>query len=41
MQAGRIILLATPAEFLQTNEPLARAYLETLRLDETSPSQLR
>jgi len=34
MQEGRIILLATPAEFLRTDEPLARAYLETLQLDE-------
>ncbi len=34
MQAGRIILLATPAEFMSTTEPLARAYLETLELPE-------
>ena len=35
MRAGKIILLATPDEFMRTEEPLARAYLETLRLDET------
>jgi len=34
MQAGRIILLATPQEFMSTTEPLARAYLETLELPE-------
>ncbi len=38
MQAGRIILLATPAEFRRTNQPLAQAYLETLRLDENLPA---
>lgn len=32
MHAGRIVLLATPAEFLQTSEPHARAYLDTLQL---------
>jgi osmoprotectant transport system ATP-binding protein len=36
MQAGKIVLLATPEEFRRTDEPLARAYLETLRLDENS-----
>ena len=36
MRAGKIVLLATPAEFMLTEEPLARAYLETLRLDESS-----
>jgi osmoprotectant transport system ATP-binding protein len=36
MRAGRIVLLATPEEFMRTEEPLARAYLETLRLDENS-----
>jgi osmoprotectant transport system ATP-binding protein len=36
MQAGKIVLLATPEEFMRTEEPLARAYLETLRLDENS-----
>ena len=30
MQSGRIVLLATPEEFMRTDEPLARAYLETL-----------
>ena len=34
MQAGRIVLLATPEEFARTDEPLARAYLETLQLGE-------
>jgi osmoprotectant transport system ATP-binding protein len=33
MHAGRIILLATPAEFLHSDEPHARAYLDTLTLD--------
>jgi osmoprotectant transport system ATP-binding protein len=32
MHAGRIVLLATPKEFLATTEPHARAYLDTLRL---------
>ena len=32
MRAGRIVLLATPREFLATSEPHARAYLDTLRL---------
>lgn len=32
MRAGRIALLATPAQFLRAREPHARAYLETLRL---------
>ena len=36
MQAGRIVLLATPAEFMRTTEPLARAYLETLQLPEAT-----
>ena len=30
MRAGRIVLLATPAEFLNADEPYARAYLETV-----------
>lgn len=34
MQAGRIILLATPEEFLRTDEPYARAYLDTIQLNE-------
>jgi osmoprotectant transport system ATP-binding protein len=34
MQAGQIVLLATPAEFMSTTQPLARAYLETLQLPE-------
>jgi osmoprotectant transport system ATP-binding protein len=32
MHAGKIILLATPKDFLETNEPHARAYLDTLRV---------
>jgi osmoprotectant transport system ATP-binding protein len=36
MSAGRLLLLATPKEFLRSEEPLARAYLETLQLSETS-----
>jgi osmoprotectant transport system ATP-binding protein len=32
MHAGRIVLLATPKEFLETTEPHARAYLDTLRV---------
>ena len=37
MQEGRIVLLSTPEEFRRTEEPLARAYLETLQLDDDSP----
>lgn len=37
MQAGRIILLATPEEFLRTDEPYARAYLDTIQLNEDAP----
>ncbi|HEY9404809.1 MAG TPA: ATP-binding cassette domain-containing protein [Pyrinomonadaceae bacterium] len=37
MREGRIVLLATPEEFMRAEEPLARAYLETLRLDDDSP----
>jgi osmoprotectant transport system ATP-binding protein len=37
MRAGRIVLLATPEEFMRTEEPLARAYLETLQLKDNSP----
>ncbi|HEX8633522.1 MAG TPA: ATP-binding cassette domain-containing protein [Pyrinomonadaceae bacterium] len=37
MREGRIVLLATPEEFMRTAEPLARAYLETLRLDDNAP----
>jgi osmoprotectant transport system ATP-binding protein len=33
MDAGRILLSATPEEFLRVDEPLAHAYLETLRID--------
>jgi osmoprotectant transport system ATP-binding protein len=35
MHAGRIVLLATPAEFLATEEPRARAYLDTLRVGDS------
>lgn len=34
MQRGRIVLLATPEEFIHADEPQARRYVETLRLDE-------
>jgi osmoprotectant transport system ATP-binding protein len=34
MSAGRLVLLETPAGFLRSQEPHARAYIETLRLDE-------
>jgi osmoprotectant transport system ATP-binding protein len=34
MSAGRLALLATPAEFLRSEEPHARSYLDTLRLPE-------
>ncbi|HVF87326.1 MAG TPA: ATP-binding cassette domain-containing protein [Pyrinomonadaceae bacterium] len=33
MHAGRLVLLETPENFLRSNEPHARAYRETLRLD--------
>jgi osmoprotectant transport system ATP-binding protein len=32
MEAGRVRLLATPDEFVRADDPLARAYLETVRL---------
>jgi osmoprotectant transport system ATP-binding protein len=32
MSEGRLIVLATPEEFMQSDDPLARAYLETLAL---------
>ena len=34
MSAGRLALLAAPEEFLRSEEPHARAYLDTLRLPE-------
>jgi osmoprotectant transport system ATP-binding protein len=34
MSAGRILLLDTPEDFLRSDEPYARAYLETLQLPE-------
>jgi osmoprotectant transport system ATP-binding protein len=33
MQAGRLVLLSTPEDFLQAEEPYARRYVETLRLN--------
>jgi osmoprotectant transport system ATP-binding protein len=33
MHAGRLLLLVTPKEFLQSQEEHARAYIETLQLD--------
>jgi osmoprotectant transport system ATP-binding protein len=35
MNAGRLVLLETPAGFLKSTEEYARAYLETLRLRES------
>ncbi|MFL6228218.1 MAG: ATP-binding cassette domain-containing protein [Pyrinomonadaceae bacterium] len=35
MHAGRIVLLAAPREFVQTDEPHARAYLDTLRVGDS------
>jgi hypothetical protein len=34
MHAGRLVLLDTPAAFMRSDEPRARAYRETLRLNE-------
>ncbi len=34
MHAGRLVLLDTPEAFMRADEPRARAYRETLRLDE-------
>ncbi|HEU4593540.1 MAG TPA: ATP-binding cassette domain-containing protein [Pyrinomonadaceae bacterium] len=34
MHAGRLVLLDTPEGFMRSDEPRARAYLETLRLNE-------
>ncbi len=34
MHKGRLVLLATPAEFVESDEPHARRYVETLRLNE-------
>ncbi|MDT4966358.1 MAG: osmoprotectant transport system ATP-binding protein [Acidobacteriota bacterium] len=36
MHAGRLLLLATPEEFLHSNEDHARAYIETLQLGTTT-----
>jgi osmoprotectant transport system ATP-binding protein len=35
MHMGRIVLVATPREFVRTDEPHARAYLDTLRLGDS------
>ncbi|HEY0320774.1 MAG TPA: ATP-binding cassette domain-containing protein [Pyrinomonadaceae bacterium] len=34
MKAGQIVLLSTPQDFLQAEEPYARRYIETLKLNE-------
>ena len=34
MRSGRLVVLDTPENFLRSDEPLARAYVETLRLPE-------
>jgi osmoprotectant transport system ATP-binding protein len=34
MSAGRLVLLDTPEGFMRSEEPLARAYRETLRVHE-------
>ena len=39
MHAGRIVLLATPREFLEADEPRARAYLDTLRVGDALLSE--
>lgn len=36
MHEGKILLLAAPQEFLHSNEPRARAYLDTLTIDFTN-----
>ncbi|MCA1815247.1 MAG: ATP-binding cassette domain-containing protein [Acidobacteria bacterium] len=38
MHAGHIVLLATPQEFLDADEPRARAYLDTLRVGDLPPN---
>ncbi|HEX8651220.1 MAG TPA: ATP-binding cassette domain-containing protein [Pyrinomonadaceae bacterium] len=40
MHAGRLVLMETPAGFLRSQEPHARAYIETLRLDEELSASL-
>ena len=37
MHAGRLVLLETPENFLRADEEHARAYVETLRLDQAPP----
>lgn len=41
MEKGRIVLDGTPDEFTRSNEPLARAYLATLQLDQSGAIQPR
>lgn len=41
MDKGRIVLAATPDEFTRSNEPLARAYLATLQLDQPAATETR
>jgi osmoprotectant transport system ATP-binding protein len=41
MHAGRIVLLATPEEFLQSNEAHARQYIETLQFTSAAFSNAR
>ncbi|HKZ79398.1 MAG TPA: osmoprotectant, partial [Pyrinomonadaceae bacterium] len=38
MKAGRLLLLETPASFLNSTDTYARAYLDTLRLDSNQNS---
>ncbi|HEV2761371.1 MAG TPA: ATP-binding cassette domain-containing protein [Pyrinomonadaceae bacterium] len=40
MHAGRLILLETPEGFLRSEEPRARAYADTLRLDDATAAAL-
>ena len=41
MKAGRLVLLETPEGFMRSDEPLARAYRETLRMPEGVSAALR
>jgi osmoprotectant transport system ATP-binding protein len=41
MAAGKILLLATPEEFVASTEPHARAYLDTLQMDTINPKPRR
>ena len=40
MHAGKLVLLDTPENFLRSDEPRARAYAETLRLDDATAAAL-